>query len=141
MPPKAATFWDLPWVLREKIFSYLEPRDKLGALEASWDFDDLVDVQVATDSWFGLQERNTLLCSFDEFWCVTSMKMAMTRYDEVHLIIAKSIVETPGCERILQVNAWLNLVTQGGENLFKTIEIPGTIRNCACRFGELTRLK
>ena len=69
------------------------------------------------------------------------MKMAMTRYDEVHLIIAKSIVETPGCERILQVNAWLNLVTQGGENLFNTIEIPGTIRNCACRFGELTRLK
>ena len=141
MPTKrVTTFWDLPWNLRVKIFGYLEPRDKLGALEASWDFDDLVDVQVATDSWFGLQERDSLLCTFDEFWCVTSTQMALTRYNDVHLILAKCIVETQGCERILQVNIWLDSVTHGGDKLFKTIEIPGTIRNCACRFGELTRL-
>ena len=142
MPTSRPTgFWDLPLELQERIFAYLEPRDKLCAREASWDFEYFVDVQVAVDSWFNLEERDTLLLSFDEFWCTTATEMALTRYENVHLIIAKSIVETQGCERILQVNSWLNVVTHGGERLFKTIEIPGTIRNCACRFGELTRLE
>ena len=134
------TIESLPTELRRKIMGFLGTRDKLAAAEAAPTFDEACDVQIEHQTYFQSQrDKSILVLIVAETDCIEALKMALKHYSEIHLLLARSVVEEGNCDKLFGLRIWMDAVTDDGESPFTSIELVGQIPSCACGFGMLTR--
>ena len=135
-----STIKDVPAEVLRKILSYLSPKDELSVAEASPDFERASDLQVEYNTNMRIQEgKRKLLIVIGETDCRNALSSALLFYEEIHLILSRSIVEDGNCDSTYNLRRWFEEVTGDGVAPFTTIEVVGRIKFCGCKFAFLTR--
>ena len=112
----------------------------MRAIEASPVFEEAVDEQIEVYTRFDIRPHKLYLCLIvDELDCLTSVRLALNKYREVHLILGQGFSDAPEDDDLLRLFNWFHEVTSEGTKLFSTIEVIGHLRLCGCRCQNLLR--
>jgi hypothetical protein len=60
-------------------------------------------------------------------------------YQEVNLVLARTLVETRDSGEMRRLVKWIETVTMEGRNPFFAIELVGNIRTCGCRWADVAQ--
>ena len=135
-----ASIKSLPIEVVRKIIAFLDTRDEMSAAEALPLFDAASDLQLETSTDLKiLPKKKTLVVIVSETDCKTAISMALLHYEEVHLILCRSLVEKASSDSVYFLRRWLEELTADGVMPFKTIEMVGRMASCGCGFSSLTR--
>ena len=138
--PDMPSFVDLPAEIRRRIMAYLPIRDKFSASEADSSMDEVNEMQLETSSNFKIKGTKTIVgVVINETRCQTAVKMALKRYKEVHLMVARSIVEDNREEAAVKLKNWLAEVTRNGRRKATSVEIFGYIYANSGIWGSLAK--
>ena len=120
--------------------SYLNPKDQQMAAEAAISMDRACDIQYEASSNFRISPtKSILVLVINETDCVTALKQAVKYYCQIHIILSKGVIKSGWGTVLRGIGRWLKAGTRNGYYPVTSIEIPGVIRQCACKFGRFFR--
>ena len=126
--------------LMKRLITLLGVRERVACAEASPTFDRVVEEQIeCSTTWQWRRGKRILVLALKETEETESMHEFRAHYIEVHVILAKKIVEAPGHKNLKKALEWLKEVTYDGRVPVTTVEIMGSMGACGCRFGEIAR--